>query len=264
MTDAFKSNDDQKSGFVKPSFATTQWTRVIAARGDSAEAREALGALCTAYYRPVEAFIRKSCRSPQDARDLTHDFFARILDGSGFENAEPTRGRFRSYLLGSVKHFLGDANDRRMAAKRGAGKSPQSIHASNCDQHESREFALIDPSGFPPDAYFDRQWAVEVLDRVLSSLEMQHQLSGKVKEFELLKSCLTGDSAMPTLAELGEQLDLTPAAAAMAVHRLRKQFRAAVKAKISQTVEDQDEIRAELDYLIQALSLASDSEQQRK
>lgn len=261
MTDASESDDDSKPGFVKPSFATTQWTQVIAARGNSAEAREALGALCTAYYRPVEAFIRKSCRSPQDARDLTHDFFARILDGSGFENAEPTRGRFRSYLLGCVKHFLSDVNDCRMAAKRGAGKNPQSIHAPNCDQHERREFALVDPSGFPSDAYFDRQWAVEVLDRVLSSLEMQHQLSGKMKEFELLKPCLTGDSSMPTMAELAEQLDLTLAAAAMAVHRLRKRFRAAVSAEISETVVDQDEVRAELDYLIKALSLACDAEQ---
>ena len=137
-------------------FATTQWTRVVAARGNSVEAREALGELCTVYYRPVEAFIRKSCRSPQDARDLTHDFFTRVLDGNGFEQAEPSRGRFRSYLLGCVKHFLSDANDRRMAAKRGAGKQPQSIHAPMSDESELREQPVIDPNGLPPDAYFDR------------------------------------------------------------------------------------------------------------
>ncbi|TWU38619.1 RNA polymerase sigma factor [Novipirellula artificiosorum] len=244
----------------QPRFATTQWTRIVAARGDSPEAREALGELCTAYYRPVEAFIRKSCRSPQDARDLTHDFFARILDGNGFEQAEPSRGRFRSYLLGCVKHFLSDANDRRMAAKRGAGKPPQSIHASASDENELREQSLIDPNGFPPDAYFDRQWAVEVLDRVLSALERQHQQAGKTSEFELLKPCLTGDTAMPTSAEFGKQLGLNAEAAAMAVHRLRKRFRAAVKAEISETVADEVEVRSELNYLIQALSLASESD----
>jgi RNA polymerase sigma-70 factor (ECF subfamily) len=108
-------------------FATTQWTRIVAAQGDSSVAREALCELCNAYYRPVEAFIRQSCRSSQDARDLTHDFFARVLDGQGFSNAEPNKGRFRSYLLGCMKHFLSDANDRRMAAKRGAGKVPLSF-----------------------------------------------------------------------------------------------------------------------------------------
>ncbi|WP_442511930.1 RNA polymerase sigma factor [Novipirellula sp. SH528] len=248
--------DDEK----KPQFATTQWTRIVAARGTSAEAREALGELCTAYYRPVEAFIRKSCRSPQDACDLTQDFFARVLVGKGFENAEPTRGRFRSYLLGCVKHFLSDVNDRRMAAKRGAGKTPLSMHASVSDENEQREQAVIDPDGFPPDAYFDRQWAVEILDRVLSSLQIQHQHAGKTEEFELLRPCLTGDSAMQTSSELGEQLGLSAEAAAMAVLRLRKRFRAAVKAEISVTVGDQDEIRAELDYLIQALSLAHEAD----
>jgi DNA-directed RNA polymerase specialized sigma24 family protein len=232
-------------------FETTQWTRVVAARGHSVEAREALRGLCTAYYRPVEAFIRKSCRSAQDARDLTHDFF---------EQAEPSRGRFRSYLLACVKHFLSDANDRRMAAKRGVGKPPQSIHASAADDSERREQPLIDPRGFPPDAYFDRHWAVQVLDRVLSSLETQHQQAGKAKEFELLKPCLTGDSAIPTLAELGAQLGHTAEATATAVHRLRKRFRTAVKAEVSETLADEVDIRSELDYLIKALSFAGEAD----
>ncbi len=237
-------------------FATTQWTRIVAARGNSVEAREALRELCTAYYRPVEAYILQSCRSSQDARDLTHDFFARVLDGQGFAHAEPNKGRFRSYMLGCVKHFLSDANDRRMAAKRGAGKMPLSIHVFATDENKPGVLPLIDSQGFPPDAYFDRQWAVELLGRVLASLEKQHQQAGKSKEFELLKPCLTGDAAMPTSAELGEQLGLTLEAVSMAVHRLRKRFRAAVKAEIAETVADEEEVRMELNYLIKALTYA--------
>lgn len=237
-------------------FATTQWTRIVAAQGDSSLAREALGELCNAYYRPVEAFIRQSCRSSQGARDLTHDFFARVLDGHGFAQAEPNKGRFRSYLLGCVKHFLSDANDRRMAAKRGAGKMPLSIHVLAMDENRPGILPLIDSQGFPPDAYFDRQWAVELLGRVLASLEKQHQQAGKSKEFELLKPCLTGDAAMPTSAKLGEQLGLSHEAVSMTVHRLRKRFRAAVKAEISETVADEEEVRMELNYLIEALSFA--------
>lgn len=240
-------------------FATTQWTLVVSARGNSEEARAALAELCTAYYRPVEAFIRKSCRTQQDARDLTQEFFARVLDGKGFDRAEPSRGRFRSYLLGCVKHFLSDANDQRMAAKRGAGKTPQSIHAVSSDSHTSCDLPLVDPSGFPPDAYFDRQWAVELLQCVLTTLEKQHEQAGKIDEFEIMKPCLTGDSAIPTSAELSIQLNLSPEAAAMAVHRLRKRFRAAVKAEITKSVADESEVRSELDYLIQALSLAGDN-----
>ncbi|TWU39597.1 RNA polymerase sigma factor [Novipirellula artificiosorum] len=241
-------------------FTTTQWTLVVAARGDSAEARKALGMLCTAYYRPVEAFIQKSCRSPQDAHDLTQDFFARVLDGKGFERAEPSRGRFRSYMLGCVKHFLSDANDQRMAAKRGAGKKPLSIHAPGSADRESCDMPLIDSAGFPPDAFFDRHWAVELLERVLAALSLQHEQAGKLEEFERLKPCLTGDAAMPTSAELAKQLNLSPEAAAMAVHRLRKRFRAAVKAEISETVGSEEEVRSELDYLIQALSLAGEAD----
>jgi RNA polymerase sigma factor (sigma-70 family) len=238
-------------------FATTQWTRVVAAKGNTVESRAALGELCNAYYGPVEAFIRRSCRSPQDARDLTHDFFSRVLDGNGFDRAEPSKGRFRTYLLGCVKHFLYDTNDRRLAAKRGCGNTPQSIQAIEYDQDKSGELPLIDPQGFPPDAFFDRQWAMEVLSRVMTSLDEQHRHAGKSNEFELLKPCLTGDAAMPTSAEIGEQLGLTPEAVAMTVHRLRKRFRAAVKAEICETLTHPEEVRSELDYLIQALTFAS-------
>ena len=249
-------NSSELSDHQPLPFAPAQWTRIVAARGDSSVAREALRELCNAYYRPVEAFIRQSCRSSQDARDLTHDFFARVLDGQGFVHAEPNKGRFRSYLLGCVKHFLSDANDRRMATKRGAGKMPLSIHVLAMDEIKPGVLPLIDAQGFPPDAYFDRQWAVELLSRVLASLEEQHQQAGKSKEFELLKPCLTGDAAMPTSAELGEQLELTLEAVSMTVHRLRKRFRAAVKAEIAETVVDEVEVRMELNYLIKALSFA--------
>src|SRR5450755_1577390 len=121
-------------------FRTTRWTQVLAAIGESAEAKHALRDLCEAYYGPVEAFVRRYRAGHDDARDLTHQFFAKLLEGNGLNGVEPTRGRFRSYLLGAVKHFLSDQVDRTLAEKRGSGQSPQSLHAfSSHDQSERQE-----------------------------------------------------------------------------------------------------------------------------
>lgn len=163
----------------KFAFATTNWTRILAARGESIEARQALRELCEAYYCPVETFIQRTRLGAQDSRDLTHDFFAKVLAGHSFDNLQPRAGRFRSYLLGAVKHFLADHQDRQSAAKRGGGKKLQSLDNVSDSlrqrQEDANQQGPVDPSGFPADAFFDRDWAIQLLNRVLDVLASEQE-----------------------------------------------------------------------------------------
>ncbi|HEV8541309.1 MAG TPA: sigma factor, partial [Verrucomicrobiae bacterium] len=140
-------------GAARPAFATTQWTRVLEARGQSPEAKAALSDLCAAYYAPVFAFIRSTAPDDDSARDLTQEFFSRLLSRQGVDTVDPNRGRFRSYLLGAVKHFLADMHDRARRLKRGAGQSTESIDAGT---DTSPGLQLADSKMTPPDREFDR------------------------------------------------------------------------------------------------------------
>ncbi len=246
-------------------FATTHWTQILAARGDSPEAQAALRDLCAAYYHPIQSFIALACHNRSDAMDLTHDFFAQLLTRVGFDQIESNRGRFRTYLLGCVKHFLADVNDKRMAAKRGEGKQPQSLdHASTGTVQGNQEeyiIPIVDPAGFPPDAYFDRWWAMQVLQQALAVLAKEHSAIDREKEFDLLMPFLTGDTPALSHSQLGEKLGTSSEAATMLVHRLRKRFRTAVKVEIAKTIVDGGDLRAELNYLVDALSFALEADQ---
>ena len=232
-------------------FVTTRWTQVLSARGESPEARTALGALCEAYWMPVFRFMRREGRDEDSARELTQGFFAQLLAKNGIETVEPAKGRFRSYLLGSVKHFLADQRDRAQAAKRGGGQDLVPIDTSSstttCVQ-------LPDPGSPAPDAYFDRQWALNVIDRALKSLADDFDAAGKSTQFEALKGWLVGDIENLSQAEAGRQLGLTEGAVKVAIHRLRKQFRELVKTELAHTVESPEQVREELNYLMEALS----------
>jgi RNA polymerase sigma-70 factor (ECF subfamily) len=240
---------------------TTHWTQVLAARGESPQAKDALRELCAAYYAPVHAFIRQWRHGADDARDLTHEFFARLLAGHSLDHLERSRGRFRSYLLGAVKHFLSDLRDQQRAAKRGAGRKPISLDTASVTSDAPDAFAggwePADPSSFPPDAFFDRQWALNLLDRVLATLAGEHEQVGKTQEFELLKAYLTGDAATLAPSDAAARLGVSAGAAKVAIHRLRKRFRQLARAEIAGTVADADEVPSEMDYLIQALSYAA-------
>lgn len=243
-------------------FKTTHWTQVLAARGESPEAKDALQELCAAYYSPVDAFIRQWRHGADDARDLTHEFFARLLAGQSLNQVERGRGRFRSYLLGAVKHFLSDLRDRERAAKRGGGTAPLSLDSTSVPGGDVDDSAAgwepADARGFPPDAYFDRQWALNLLDRVLAALAQEHEQAGKTQEFGVLKPYLTGDTTATSPSDAAASLGISAGAAKVAIHRLRKRFRQLVRAEITATVADVDDIRSEMDYLIQALACAAD------
>jgi len=239
-------------------FRTTRWTQVLATRGESPEARLALRDLCEAYYDPVEAFVRRYRSGYDDTRDLTHAFFAKLLEGNSMRGIERTRGRFRSYLLGAVKHFLADQRDRTLAEKRGSGKSPPSLNArpspGGSERPEGALLDVADPHGFPPDAFFDRQWALAIVEKGMSILQAESQNRGETQRFEVLSRWLIASEDRANAAEAARSLDMTDGAFKVAVHRLRKRFGQLVKDQIASTVDGPEALQAELDYLIQALS----------
>ena len=234
-------------------FVTTQWTRVLEARGDSPEAQAALGNLCAAYYAPVLTFLRRSGRDEEAARDLAQEFFARLLARHGLDTVERGRGRFRSFLLGAVKHFLADQYDRSRASKRGSGQESIPLDAVSAGD-TTVALQIPDPAAPVPDAYFDRQWALTILDRALAALAAEHAAAGKTAQFETLKPWLTGDSEQLSQAEVARQLDLNEGAVKVAIHRLRKRFRELVRAEIAGTVGDAAHVREEMSYLLEVLS----------
>ena len=231
-------------------FVTTQWTRVLEARGDSPEAKAALSDLSAAYYPPVFAFVRRNTSDEDSAQDLTQEFFSRLLARQGIDHVDPQRGRFRSFLLGAVKHFLADTRDQALRLKRGAGHLHESIDPGT---DTSPGLQLADPNSPSPDREFDRKWALTLLDRALAALNQEHKVSGKAEHFEVLKPWLTGDTENISQAEAAARLGLNEGAVKVAIHRLRRRFREVIKSEISQTVSDPAQVDAELHYLLEAL-----------
>jgi RNA polymerase sigma factor (sigma-70 family) len=232
------------------SFHTTRWSRVMAARGASTEAHIALAALCEAYYEPVQAYIAYTTRDLGDPRDLTHEFFARILAGAALDGAEPRRGRFRAYLLGAVKNFLSDNRQRANAAKRGEGLPPLSLHGGT---RTDPGFAVPAANDTASDAWFDRRWGLALLQRALDTLSSEHQARGDSRHFNQLKPWLTGEAIGQSQAELAAELGMSEGAVKVAIHRLRKRFREIVQAHILETVSTEEEMREELRYLIEVV-----------
>lgn len=233
------------------SFHDTRWTLVSRSRGSDEQARSALSELCEAYYAPVVAFLQRNGREEDVARDLAHDFFAKLLGGGAIEGADPLRGKFRSYLLAALKHFAADQRDRAHAAKRGGGQ----MHAVIDHEPETTGAGLqiADSSVEAPDAAFDRQWALTVLARGMARLEAEMRNDGKVGQFDVLKPWLTADGDATPQSSAAEKLGMSVEAVKVAIHRLRKRFRDAVKAEIAQTVSEASTVREELDALMAAL-----------
>jgi RNA polymerase sigma-70 factor (ECF subfamily) len=237
------------------SFHTTRWTQVVAARGNSPAAKQALRELCETYYGPVELFVRRYRDDADGARDLTHEFLTTLLEGNCLGHVDRTRGRFRSYLLGAVKHFLADQLDREQALKRGGGNMPLSLDQRFGDSVSGRAEALTasDPHGFPLDAYFDRQWALAVVQQAIDTLRGEAAANGDIPRFDVLQRWLVAPSGHDTALDAARALNLSEGAFKVAVHRLRKRFRQIVVGRIAATVDDPVEVQDELDYLISAL-----------
>lgn len=228
-------------------FAPTRWSLVLAARGDAPAARAALGELCAAYWPAVFQFLRREGRDEDAARELAQEFFARVLAGAGFAGADPARGRFRSFLLGALKHFLADArrHDRRL--KRAAELVP---FAPGGTDTEAGVQVAAPAAG---DAAFDRAWALAVMDRALTALEAESAAAGRAAQFAALKPWLAGGAAALTQADAAARLGVGEGAVKVAVHRLRRRFRELVRAEVAQTLGPGDTVEAELRYLVEVL-----------
>jgi RNA polymerase sigma factor (sigma-70 family) len=254
-TDSSASSDPpQPPSGAEARFLTTRWTQVTTARGGSPEARAALSDLCERYWAPVHRFIQRERGDDEEARELTQEFFARLLAGSGVAGASPELGRFRTYLLGAVKHFLTDQRDRQRAAKRGQGVEPLSLSAP--DSESSPALQVADASTSPQDARFDREWALQLLERTYTTLASEWRSGGRTRDFELLKPWLVGDTESLSQAEVARQLGLREGAVKVAIHRLRKRFRQVLREEIAQTLSDPAQIPDELRYFAQVLASA--------
>ncbi|MEO6741059.1 MAG: sigma-70 family RNA polymerase sigma factor [Chthoniobacteraceae bacterium] len=242
-----KSTSSQKAEAGR--FEATRWSIVVAAgAADSQRAHRALEHLCTAYWYPLYAFVRRQGHSPHDAQDLTQEFFARLLARNFLGDADPGKGRFRSFLLGALKHFLSDEWDRARAQKRGGGQQPISLHAESAETRYQLEPA--DESS--AEKIYERRWALALLDEVLKRLRDEFAREGKEHIFEELKSALTGGKV--PYAEIAARLDVKEGAVRTAIHRLRTRYRKLVRAEIAETVATSAEVDAELQHLFAALS----------
>ncbi len=211
----------------------------------------ALEELCRAYWRPVYAFLRRQGRSPHDAQDLTQGFFERLLEQGSLGRAEPGRGRFRSFLLGALRHHLGHERERVGALKRGGGRILVPLDAADTDGAGDAMWA---DAGVTPEKAYERQWALALLDRVLERLAEEQSVAGKAEPFQVLRGTLMGGRAEQPYVELGLRLGLSEGAVKVAVHRLRQRYRELLRAEIAQTVDGPEAVEAELRDLFSALA----------
>ncbi len=225
-------------------FSPTRWTLVVQAQGRTPEARAALSDLCAAYYSPVQEFIRQWLPGADKADDLTQEFFAQLLARGGVDGADRERGKFRSFLLGAVKHFLSHAREREQSLKRGGGREIHPLDAASD--------AVPDPA-LPPDAAFDRHWALTLLSRALNSLEDQFTADGKAETFKVLKPWLSGDADTPQ-STAATALGLSDTAVKVAIHRLRQRFRQQLRTELATTLDSAEMVEEEMGHLFAALA----------
>jgi RNA polymerase sigma-70 factor (ECF subfamily) len=232
-------------------FVTTHWSVVLEAKGeDSMRASEALEKLCRVYWRPVYAFIRRNGYNPTDAQDLTQEFFSRLLSKEYLRHLHDQRGKFRSFLLTFVKHFLSDERERASAQKRGGGQALLSL-----DDTEGEDYYLAEAANqVSPDQLFERRWALTVLDQALRRLSNEYHAGGKGSLFERLKDVQPGEHGPVSYAQLGSELGMTEVAIKSAVHRLRRRHREILREEIAHTVTRPEEVDDEIRHLIALVS----------
>lgn len=228
------------------SFDTTRWSLVAAAGNkESQAAYHALDDLCRAYWRPIYGEIRRRGHREADAQDLTQDFFARMLRREAFGNADREKGRFRSYLLGALDHFLVDVLRGRQAEKRGGG----AVMVPFVDSSSEAWFRQQPAWGSTPAEMFDQNWAVVLMDRALEALRGEYHATGRANVFAAVEPFLTADSGAEGYAGVCDQVGLTSQTFAVAVHRVRRRFRHCVRQQVEMTVADPAEVDAEMKHL---------------
>ncbi len=242
---------DAPGAVGQPLFATTHWSVVLAAADkEKPEAAAALEKLCRTYWYPLYLYIRRRGHSPEDAQDLTQEFFFRLLETSSFAGADRAKGRFRSFLLGALKHFLADEKDKVDAKKRGGGRSIVSWEEVGAEER----FAAEPADELSPDKLFDRRWALTVLDQATARLRARYKAEGRLELFDALSCHLTQEMATPSYAETAARLGLSQTAVGSAIFRLRRCYHSLVREEVAHTVSDPQELEEEICYLMNLFS----------
>ena len=232
-------------------FPNTHWSVVLAAtQGRAAEAEAALEVLCRAYWYPLYAYARRCGQPHADAQDLTQEFFGRLLERRWLDAADREKGKLRSFLIVSFKHFMSEQWRRTQAQRRGGGQSQERFDTSFA---EGRYAA--DPTALAPDETYDRQWALRLLDLALARLRGEFEAAGKTGDFDALKDCLMAARGGIDYATLSRQLGVAEGTVRVAAHRLRKRFREIYREEVALTLADDGDIEAELRHLAAALAL---------
>jgi len=231
-------------------FHTTHWSVVLAAAdGTSPQAEAALAALCETYWHPVYAFIRRSGRSEDDARDLTQAFFARVIERRDLRTARPERGRFRSFLLAAVRHFMSDERDHDMAKKRGGG----SVHIPIGAHLDDEAQAVVDPAtDETPEQVYERRWALSALDAAVARAAAEYRRAGRSLVFETLSPSIRGEDKLD-YEHVSRTLGCSEGAARVAAHRVRRHIGACLRAALLETVANPADVDDELRFLMAAL-----------
>ena len=231
-------------------FATTHWSVVMAAgRPKSASYQQALETLCKTYWFPLYAYLRRHGCDSNQAEDYTQAFFAGLLAKGGLRLADPKRGKFRSFLLASLKHFLSNERARARAKKRGGGRKVLSLDIQNAES----QYALEPRDELSPEKLFERSWALTVLDRTMARLQAEAISTNKQKLFDHLKVYLTAEKSSVPYRDAAAELDIAEGAVRVAVHRLRRRYRELLRDEIAQTVTSDDQIDEEIRDLFAAL-----------
>lgn len=233
------------------SFCTTHWSLVLLARDQqSPQAQQALAELCQTYWYPLYAYVRRRGHNPADAEDLTQGFFERLLAKDYLGDLTPGAGRFRSFLLTALKHFLANEWDRTQTRKRGGGQTIVSLD----DQEAEIRYRLEPEDHVTPERLFDQRWALTVLERVLARLRAESAAGEKAALFDALKGFLSAEQPAGAYTETAARLGLKEGAVKVAVHRLRRRYGELLRAEIAQTVHDPADVEDEVRHLIAALA----------
>lgn len=243
-TDKPKARPDQ--------FATTRWSVVVSAGHESSpDSQQALAILCELYWIPLYGYVRRRVGSVAEANDVTQAFFAELLEKNFVGDADPRRGKFRAFLLTSLKHFLSKRWASQKALKRGGGQTLISLDFGFADS----QIRIEPTSGLTPEQIYDRDWAFALLQRILHRLKEEFTAVGKSQQYDLLKPFLVGDHGGLTWADVAVRLNMSEAAAKMAGSRMRRRYRELLRQEISETVASPDEVDDEIRNLFATLGL---------
>jgi RNA polymerase sigma factor (sigma-70 family) len=234
-------------------FATTRWSIVLAAGDESPQARDALATLCAAYWYPLYVFLRRRGQTAHDAEDLTQGFFSSLLERGALRAADPQRGRFRSFLLTSLQHYVVNEHHRATAAKRGGRVAHEPL---DFDRAEAR-YAIEPRDADTPERAYDRRWTLTLLDRVLVRCKQEYESAGRSELFTRLSPLLTEGATDRPYAEIARELAMTEGAVKVAAHRLRESYRRLLRAEVADTVSSPDDVDAEIKHLLSAVHRSS-------